>query len=170
MTLKKIILILALLCVSLNAKTAKPKMGCILAQQGKVTFEWAMYGDEKYAIQGKDNNVKYTAIKKEGHIFKEILVGSTVKTKLQGEELEAKIVHIQSKKRIGRGPRHGVIVFNITLNNISKDIPMVYFYEGGDMIATANIDMNHFKLSSKTKYCELKFGLHVYSVVCAIEH
>jgi hypothetical protein len=113
--------------------------------------------------------VNYKAIKKEGPIFKEILVGSIIKADFKDKKILAKITHIQSKKRIGRGPRHGIVEMEITLNDISKKIPMVYFYESGDMSMKSNINLKDFNLSKETVYTELDFGLHVYSVVCAIE-
>lgn len=167
--MKKVFLLIAFLSVSLFAQSKAPKMGCVLSQKGEVTLSWAEYGSEKYAVQGKSKEVKYIAIKKEGHIFKEILVGSIIEADFKDKKILAKITHIQSKKRIGRGPRHGVIEMNIKLNNISKNIPLVYFYEGGDMLMKSNINLKDFNLSNETTYTELSFGLHVYSVVCAIE-
>lgn len=167
--MKKILLILIFINIAVFAQSKAPKMGCILSQEGEVTLQWAQYGSEKYAVLGKSKEIKYTAIKKEGHVFKEILVGSTMEADFKDKKLFATITHIQSKKRVGRGPRHGVIEMNITLNDISKKIPMVYFYEGGDMLIKSNINLKEFNLSNKTLYTELSFGIHVYSVVCAIE-
>lgn len=167
--MKKVFLLLIFLSVVSFAQTKAPKMGCILSQEGKVTLQWSEYGSEKYAIQGHSKKVNYKAIKKEGHVFKEILVGSIIEADFKDKKLLAKITHIQSKKRIGRGPRHGIVEMEITLNNISKKIPMVYFYEGGDMSMKSNINLKDFNLSKETVYAELDFGLHVYSVVCAIE-
>jgi len=169
--MKKIFLLITFLSLFVYAeKTDKKvqKYGCLLSQKGKVTVNWAEYGNDKYAVQGEGKDVKYTAIKKEGNVFKEILVGSTIESTFKDKKLLAKITHIQSKKRIGRGPRHGVVVLNITLNEISKDIPMVYFYENGDLKIKSVINLNDFKLSSEIKYSELSFGIHIYSVVCAV--
>jgi len=166
---KKIILLFLVLGTLLHAKTPAPKMGCILSQEGKVTFDWSIYGDKRHALQGSNQNVNYNAIAKEGHMFKDILIGSTMTTTFQGKNLVAKFMLIKSKKRIKRGPRHGVIVLNITLNDISKDISTVYFYESGDMMMKDVINLKDFKMADKNKYVEFAFGLHVYSVVCAIE-
>jgi len=166
--MKKLILLLVISIASLHAGSPAPKMGCTLAQQGKVTFGWATYTESKYAIQGSDEDVKYTPIKKEGHIFAEILVGSTMQSSFESKELNAKILGIQSKKRVGRGPRHGIITMQVELNGITKTIPMVYFYKGGDMLMKSIVDLKDFHLSTSTKYSEFSFGLHVYSIVCAI--
>ncbi len=168
--MKKILLVLALLTACMYAKPTPPKMGCILSQQGEVTVDWSIYGDEKLANQGKSASVKYTAIKKEGINFNEILIGSTIQTKFQSKDLLAKFSHLKSKKRVGRGPRHGVIVFDITLNGTSKDLPTVYFYEKGDMTMKGLINLKDFKLSDKDTYSELVFKLKVKSIVCAMPH
>ena len=167
--MKKIFLVFILFATMIYAKTAAPKMGCILSQEGKVTFDWAIYGEKRHASQGDDANVKYNAIKKEGHMFKDILIGSTMTTTFMDKKLVAKFVLIKSKKRIKRGPRKGIVVLNITLNGISKHIATVYFYEAGDMMMKDVINLQDFKLSDDKKYAELAFGLHVYSVVCAIK-
>ena len=166
--MKKTLLILTLLLSWVYAKPTAPRMGCILSQQGEVTSNWTIYGDEKLGREGNSTQVNYTAIKKEGENFNEILVGSTIQVNMQDKKILAKIVHIQSKKRIKRGPRHGVIVLNITLNGVSKDIPTVYFYETGDMKMKGYINLKDFKLSDKDSYTELAFGLQIHSIVCAL--
>lgn len=167
--MKKLLLILLFISSIVQAQDKAPKMGCILSQEGEVSLQWAEYGSEKYAVLGKSKSVQYKAIKKEGHIFKEILVGSTIEADFKDKTLFAKITNIQAKKRIARGPRHGVIEMEISLNNITKTIPFVYFYESGDMLMKNNINLQEFKLSEKSIYSELSFRLHIYSVVCAIE-
>lgn len=167
--MKQILLLLVFLSIISHAQEKAPKMGCILSQKGEVSFNWSEYTDEKYAIESSSKTVKYTAIKKEGSNFKNILVGSTIETDFKGKKLLAKITHIQSKKRIERGPRHGVIEMNISVNNITKTMPFVYFYEAGDLLIKRNINLKEFNLSSKKMYAELRFEIHIYSVVCAVE-
>lgn len=167
--MKKIFLVLIFIGITLQAQTKAPKMGCLLSQKGEVSLQWAEYGSEKYALQGKSKKVNYKAIRKDGHMFKDILVGSIIEADFKDKNIIAEITHIQSKKRIGRGPRHGVVEMKLTLNNISKKIPMVYFYEGGDLQIKSNINLQDFKLTNKTIYSELSFDLHIYSIVCAIE-
>lgn len=166
--MKKILLVIALLFTYTYA-TKAPKMGCILAQQGEVVVNWTVYGDEKLGLEGNSTKVEFIAIQKDGTNFHEILVGSSIKADFQGKPLLAKFLHIQSKKRIARGPRHGIIVFNISLNGISKDVPTVYFYETGDMKMKGHINLKDFKLSDKDTYAELAFGLQIHSVVCAVK-
>lgn len=174
--MKNTILAFLILSTAIYAKPIAPKMGCILSQQGEVKANWTVYGNvEKHGIQGAFKNIKYKAIVKEGQNFKAILVGSTISmdtnsTNFQNKEIIAKITHIQSKKRIARGPRHGVIVFDISLNGVSKEIPMVYFYETGGMQIKGFINLSDFKLSKETTYTEISIGFSVNSIVCAIPH
>ena len=165
--MKKILLVIALLFTHTYA-TQAPKMGCILAQQGEVVVNWTVYGDEKLGHEGNSTNVEFIAIQKDGTNFHEILIGSSIKADFQGKPLLAKFLHIQSKKRIARGPRHGIIIFNISLNGVSKDVPTVYFYETGDMKMKGHINLKDFKLSDKDTYAELAFGLKISSLVCAV--
>jgi len=173
--MKKIILSLVALTALLYAKPIAPKMGCILSQQGEVKANWTAYTSEKLGIQGKFDNVKYKAIAKEGKNFKAILVGSTIgmdtnSTNFKNKPLLLRLKNIQSKKRIKRGPRHGVIVFNISLNGVEKDVPMVYFYETGDMKIKGFIDLSDFKLADETTYVEIVVELSINSIVCALPH
>ena len=85
--MKQILLLLVFLSIISHAQEKAPKMGCILSQKGEVTFNWSEYTDEKYALEGSSKTVKYTAIKKEGSNFKEILVGSTIQADFKGEKL-----------------------------------------------------------------------------------
>ncbi len=166
--MKQILLLLIFLSIISNASEKAPKMGCILSQTGEVTVKWSEYTDEKYAIENSSKTVKYTAIKKEGSNFKEILVGSTIQADFKGKKLLAKITHIQSKKRIGRGARHGVIEMEVRVNNITKTMPFVYFYEDGNLLIKRNVNLKEFNLSDEEIYAELSFGMHFDSLVCAI--
>ena len=167
--MKKISLVIMLLLFTYAFAKPAPKMGCILAQQGKVIVNWTVYGEEKLGQEGKSSKVEFITIQKEGTNFHQILVGSSIKADFQGKPLLAKFLHIQSKKRIARGPRHGIIIFNMTLNAVSNDVPMVYFYEKGKMRMKGHINLKDFKLSDKDSYTELSFGLDIHSIVCAVK-
>lgn len=166
--MKQILLLLIFLSIISHAQEKEPKMGCVLSQKGEVTFSWSEYGNEKYAIEDSSKAVNYTAVKKEGNNFNEILVGSTIETDFKGKKLLAKITHIQSKKRIAREARHGVIEMEVSVNNITKTIPFIYFYEDGDLLIKQNINLKEFNLTDEKVYAELRVALHIYSVVCAI--
>ena len=168
--MKNILLLLTFLMLSLNATSKPPKMGCILAQQGEVKLNWTVYGDKKLGEEANSTSVEFIPIQKEGQNFHEILVGSSIKADFQGKTLLAKFLHIQSKKRIARGPRNGIILLNISLNAVNKDVPMVYFYQTGNMNIKGHINLKDFNLSTKDTYVELIFDLHINSLVCAIPH
>jgi hypothetical protein len=168
--MKKILLALTFLMLSLNATSKPPKMGCILAQQGEVKLHWTVYGDKKLEDEANSTSVAFIPIKKEGQNFREILVGSSIKADFQGKTLLAKFLHIQSKKRIARGPRQGIVLFNISLNAVNKDVPMVYFYQTGEMNIKGHINLKDFNFSAKDTYVELVFDLHINSLVCSVPH
>ena len=168
--MKNILLLLTLLIATLNANPKPPQMGCILAQQGKVQVSWTRYGDKKLGIEANSTEVKFIPIQKEGKNFHEILIGSSIKSDFQGKSLVAKFLHIQSKKRIAKGPRRGLILFSIILNDIHKDIPMSYFYKKGNMNIRGYINLKDFNLSNKDTYVELVFDLYIHSIVCAVPH
>jgi len=168
--MKKILLALTFLILSLNATFKPPKMGCILAQKGEVKLHWTVYGDKKLGEEANSASVAFIPIQKEGQNFREILVGSSIKADFQGKTLLAKFLHIQSKKRIARGPRQGIVLFNISLNAVNKNVPMVYFYQTGEMNIKGHINLKDFNLSTKDTYAELVFNLHINSLVCAVAH
>ncbi len=167
--MKQILLLLVFLSIISYAQEKTPTIGCILSQKGDVAFNWSEYTSEKYALENSSKTVKYTAIKKEGSNFKEILVGSTIQADFKGKNLLAKITHIQSKKRIGRGARHGVIEMDISLNNITKTMPFVYFYKDGDLQLKRNINLKDFNLSNEKVYTELRFGIPIYFALCEVK-
>jgi hypothetical protein len=145
-------------------------MGCILAQQGKVTVHWTVYADALRGTESNSTQVDYIPIQKEGTNFNEILVGSIIKSTFQNKPFSAKLTHLQSKKRIARGPRHGLIIISLTLNKITQEIPMIYFYKKGDMQMKTHINLKTFNLSNTDTYAELALGLQIHSLVCAIPH
>jgi hypothetical protein len=167
--MKHILLLLIFLSIISHAEDKAPKMGCILAQKGDVIFNWSEYTSQKYALEVSSKAVKYTAIRKEGANFKEILIGSMLEADFKGKKLLAKITNIQSKKRIGRGPRHGLIEMDISVNNITKTIPFVYFYEDGKILLKRNVNLKEFNLSAKKMYAELRFEIPIYFALCEVK-
>ena len=171
--MKRLLLLLIILGSLLYAESKAPKMGCILAQQGEVKADWTVYGNKKLGVQGSFFNVKYRAKSKEGTNFKELFIGSSISmdtdsTEFQKNSLVAKIIHIQAKKRIAKGSRDGIVVFNITTNGISKNIPMIYTYNKGNMQIKGLINLKEFKLSKESRYSELSIKLQIHSIVCHV--
>lgn len=167
--MKQILLLLVFLSIITYAQEKVPTMGCILSQKGEVSFNWSEYTSVKYALENSSKKVTYTAIKKEGSNFNQILIGSTIQADFKGKKLLAKITYIQSKKRIGRGARHGVIEMDISVNNITKTMPFVYFYKDGDLQLKRNINLKEFNLSDEKLYSELRFGIPIYFALCEVK-
>lgn len=182
--MKKLLLTIMILSTALLAEGKVAKTGCILSQEGAVTVGWKAYKTAaKLGVGGIFDDVTYTAAKKEGKNFKEILIGSSVvintnsvNSKNEGrdkklvasffkllgaETISAKILDITQTSKKRERPRKGIITTNITMNGISKDVPMNYVYDKGAMKAEGFIDLFDFQaskaLTSINKAC---FDLH----------
>ena len=159
--------------------------GCTLVQSNDMNVTWKAYKTlAKLGVAGQFTGVSYTANKKEGKNFKELLVGSKVsidlnkidtknegrdKTlvkeffgKLNGKTIDGVIVSIKAdKKENGKRVYHGMVDVNITMNNKTLLIPMKYNYEKENFKAKGTIDLFDFSannaLSSINKSC---FDLH----------
>ncbi len=207
--MKKLLIVLVALVTFLNAELTAPKTGCILSQQGKVVVSWKAYKTPaKIGVGGVFNEVTYTAVKAEGKNFKEILVGSSVvidtnsvNSKNEGRDLKlvnsffklmgngkinAKIVDMTSNKRVKREPRTGSITVEISMNGVTKSVPMNYTYDKGLMTSEGFIDILDFSgsdaLSSINKACfdlhkgktwsdvAIGFELNIKAILCATKH
>ena len=158
--------------------------GCVLTQSDDMKVTWKAYKTlAKLGVGGEFTSVNYSANKKEGKNFEELLVGSTVsidiskidtknegrdKTlvesffgKLAGKTIEGKIVAIKAKKREKGKPYTGTLDVNITMNEKSLQVPMSYIYDKENFKADGIIDLFDFQaesaLSSINKSC---FDLH----------
>jgi hypothetical protein len=157
---------------------------CILSQDGALNVSWKAYKTpQKIGVGGIFDSVKYTAVAPKGNNFREILVGSTavidtasVNSKnsdrdaklvkfffeqMSSKNITAKIVDIKSNKRVRGKPKTGEMSVAITMNGVTKNIPMQYVFNKGDLSASGNIDLLDFSaskaLSSINKAC---FDLH----------
>jgi len=158
--------------------------GCVLTQSDDMKVTWKAYKTlAKLGVGGEFTSVNYSANKKEGKNFKELLVGSTVsidiskvdtknegrdKTlvenffgKLAGKTIEGKIVGIKANKREKGKPYTGTLDVNITMNEKSLQIPMLYIYDKENFKADGTIDLFDFQaesaLSNINKSC---YDLH----------
>jgi len=157
---------------------------CILSQDGAVNVSWKAYKTpSKVGVSGVFDNTKYTAIAPKGNNFREIFVGSSiiidttsVNSKNSGRDVKlvkfffeqmtsqnitAKIIDIKSDKRVRGKPKTGVMSVSVTMNGITRTVPMAYIFNKGDLQATGNIDLFDFSaskaLNSINKAC---FDLH----------
>jgi hypothetical protein len=80
---------------------------------------------------------------------------------MSSKNITAKIVDIKADKRVRGKPKTGVMSVAVTMNGITKNVPMNYTFNKGDLSATGNIDILDFSankaLSSINKAC---FDLH----------
>ncbi|WP_373003848.1 YceI family protein [Sulfurimonas sp.] len=181
----KFLIALVLVATMSYAEEMGTKGGsCILSQDGKVNVSWKAYKTPaKVGVGGIFDSVKYTAVAPKGNNFREILVGSSVvidtasvNSKNSGRDVKlvqfffeqmssknitAKIVDIKSNKRERGKPKTGVMSVAVTMNGVTKNVPMEYIFNKGDLSATGNIDLLDFSaskaLSSINKAC---FDLH----------
>ncbi|MCW8894967.1 YceI family protein [Sulfurimonas sp.] len=182
--MKKIIL-LSLMIIAMGASaSASAKSSCELSQVGAVNVSWEAYKTaSKAGVGGIFDSVKYTPIEKMGKNFSSILVGSTVSidttsvnTKNKGRDdtlvkfffeqmssknIDAKIVDIKADKRIKDAPRTGVVTIDVTMNSVTKSVPMKYSFSKGLFTAKGVIDILDFSaskaLNSINKAC---YDLH----------
>jgi polyisoprenoid-binding protein YceI len=206
--MKKIILSMMIMFGLTTSVAAAQKSGCILAQKGKVTVAWMAYKTPaKKAVSGVFESVKYTAVAKEGKNFREILVGSSVvidtksvnsKNKgrdaklvkfffeqMSGNTIDAKIVDIKADKKIKSKPRTGVVTLDITMNGVTKRVPMKYSFANSVFSAKGTIDVFDFSankaLASINKACfdlhqgktwndvTIAFTTHIEAVLCNVK-
>jgi len=159
------------LVLAFSVSLASGEMGtnkgsCILSQDGNVSVGWEAYKTpKKIGVHGTFKNVTYTAVAPEGNNFREILVGSSVvietlsvKTKFEHRDalvkfffeqipdsvIKAKIVDIKSDKRMRGKPKTGEMSVEITMNGVTKIIPMKYIFDNGDLSAKGHIELLDF--------------------------
>ena len=182
--MKKLLLTIMILSLSLFANTPVAKMGCVLSQTGDVIVGWTAYKTpSKKGVSGIFDTSTYTPANKEGKNFKEILVGSTlainttsINSENEGRDkklveqffklfstdiITAKITDIQAKSKETGKPKTGTIMIDINMNGVTKNIPMHYTFQKGTMHAHGFLDILDFQgskaLASINKAC---FDLH----------
>ncbi len=170
---------------SLSLAGTPASTGCVLVQPDSMNVTWKAYKTPaKIGVGGKFTAVKYIPASLEGKNFRELFVGSKVNidtTKIdsgnagrdvklvkfffgmmKNERIEATITDIQrTDKHVKGKPRTGTLTVEITMNGITKNVPMSYFYDKGKFDAKGTIDLMDFSagkaLSSINKAC---YDLH----------
>ena len=157
---------------------------CTLAQQGKLDVTWKAYKTPaKAGVGGNFTSVEYKAAAPEGKNFKTIFMGSkvTIDTNsvnskheardatlvksffkvMAGDKITGTIVNVESRKREKGKPKVGVMTVEMTMNGVTKNVPMKYSFDNGKLEANGFIDLLDFNalgaLSSINKAC---FDLH----------
>ncbi len=168
--MKKLLFSMAVLSSLIYAGEATKKPSCILSQEGAVEINWKSYKTAaKIGVGGSFDDVSYTAIKKEGKNFKEILVGSSVTIYtnkvnskhedrdlkltnsffniLNDKKITAKIIEIKAQEKEMNKPKTGTLIVEITMNGVTKKVPLKYIHDKGIMRADGFIDILDFKAS-----------------------
>jgi hypothetical protein len=166
------IVLSALLAMSLlQAEEMNPSKGsCSLSQEGALSVNWKAYKTaSKIGVGGAFDNVSYTAAAPSGKNFREIFVGSTVLIdeksvnsknegrdqklvafffeQMVGESISAKIVDINSNKPMKGEPKTGTFITEVTMNGVTKTVPLAYSYDMGVLTAKGVIDLFDFSAS-----------------------
>ncbi len=181
----KILLSLIVSATLAWAGQSAPKMHCTLIQEGPVTVHWKAYKTPaKVGVGGVFDKVDYQSPKKSGINFSEILSGATVTIdkksvnsknegrdaklvkfffdQMKGDTITARIIDLQPGKRERGKPKTGNMTVAVTMNGITREVPMHYTYDQGTLEAWGVIDLFDFSasaaLQSINKAC---FDLHL---------
>ena len=179
----KLLLSMMLAVTFINA-SEKKSGHCELSQIGDVKVGWSAYKTPaKLAVSGTFDEVAYRAVAPKGVNFHDIFVGSTLNIdtrsvnsknasrdmklvsfffkQMSSTTIKAKITDIKANKRERGKPRTGTWFVDITMNGVTKNIPMNYTYNEGKLDANGFIDILDFSankaLSSINAAC---FDLH----------
>ena len=178
--MKKLFISIMILSLALFADIPAPKSGCVLSQKGAISVGWTAFKTPaKKGVGGLFDILHYTPAQKEGKNFKEILVGATltidttsVNSHNKGRDkklvtqffrlftsdtITAKITDIKATSKKSGKPKTGTIMIDITMNGITKNVPLTYSYDKGVMEANGYIDLFDFQgekaLASLNKAC-----------------
>jgi len=165
------------LCVSGTFSLADT--GCIAVDEQTVNVSWKAYKTPaKIGVSGIFDDVIYSAATKEARDVSTLLLDASVTIDTQkvnsknegrdlklvnnffkmmnNEKITAKVISVKEDKE-----EAGTMIIDISMNGITKHIPMNYTYEKGLVKAVGYIDIFDFKaskaLSSINKSC---FDLH----------
>ena len=141
--------------------------GCILTPKKGIVVNFEAYKTPlKIGVSGTFDKFLYIPNLPSGKNFREIFVGSSVLIdtssvnsqnkgrdnklvkfffdKMVSTSIEAKIVDYKPNKRYKGKPKTGLFMVKITMNGVTKTIPMKYSYSKGKMQAKGVIDIFDF--------------------------
>lgn len=140
---------------------------CSYSQEGNMIVNFEAYKTpDKIGVKGAFDSVEFKPAKLSGEKLSDIFVGSSVviNTKsvnsnnkkrdaklmkfffdnLKSENIKGKITEIQPDKTLSDKSKTGVFIANITMNGVSKDIPLKYTYSNDILTAIGTIDILDF--------------------------
>jgi polyisoprenoid-binding protein YceI len=157
---------------------------CSYSQEGNMVVNFEAYKTpDKIGVKGVFESVDFKPAKLSGDELEDIFVGSSVliDTKsvnsnnekrdaklmkfffgnLKSEYIKGKITKMQHDKALNGKSKSGVFIVNITMNGVSKDVPMKYTYANDVVTAIGTMDILDFNgnkaLSSINEAC---YDLH----------
>ncbi|QOY51059.1 YceI family protein [Candidatus Sulfurimonas baltica] len=168
----------------LNAGQSASTNGCELSQVGDFGVNFTAFKTpSKLGVGGGFDSVNYKTASLSSKSLQELFVGSSVDIDTKsvnsknpardakliesffyvmiGKNIGAKIIAIVDDKTAKKGEKKGSLIVEIKMNNIIKEVPMKYTYNGEVFEAEGVIDLFDFNankaLYSINKAC---FGLH----------
>ena len=161
------LLMLVVVSSALEEMGLKASGGCVLTQKESVVVNFTAYKTPlKIGVSGTFDKVLYKPKSSSGKNFRELFVGSSVVIDTSSvnsynkdrdnklvksffdnmlfKTIEAKIVEYKSDKRYKGKPKTGLFMVEITMNGVTKTIPMRYSYFKGKMEAKGVIDIFDF--------------------------
>ncbi len=153
------------------ATETKPKMHCTLSQEGPVKISWKAFKTPlKIGVGGMFSHVEYTPAKKEGINFAEILTGASVTIdqasvdsgnkgrdaklvkfffeQMAGKQITGKIVSVKHDPIVRGKPKTGILDIELTMNGITRKVPMHYRFDQGRLSAEGTIDLFDFNANN----------------------
>ena len=144
---------------------------CTFSQPDNVDVTWKAFKTPlKLGVGGHFTNTDFKAASLKAPMLKTLLVGSTVtiavasvdsKNKgrdekllndffkqMAGPDITAKIVAL---KKGETAKNSGVLTASVTMNGVTRDVPMTYSFSQGKLAANGVIDLSDFKAQSALK-------------------
>jgi len=154
---------------------------CSFSQPSEVDVTWKAFKTPlKKGVGGHFTKLNYSSSVKSAHSLNELLAGANVTIdvasvdsknagrdvkllndffkKMVGPDIKAKIV---SLKRDENARKTGLVIISVSMNGVTREVPMHYAFNGGVLSANGVIDLIDFKattaLQSINKAC---YALH----------
>jgi polyisoprenoid-binding protein YceI len=169
--------------LSLATETKAP-MVCTLTHAGPVSVTWTAFKTPmKAGVGGTFDKIAFTPLHKSGKNFNELFKGATLTINetsvnsgnkgrdaklikyffdmMEGAEIHAKVINIQSESNEKGKPKTGIMTTEITMNKVVKVVPLKYVYDQGKLRATGTIDLFDFKAAPALQALNIAcFDLH----------
>lgn len=169
------------IALSLILALGLAQANCSFSQPSEVDVTWKAFKTPlKKGVGGHFKQVNFASSVKSSKSLDTLLAGSTVNIEVAsvdsknpgrdvkllnsffkqmvGPDIKAKIV---SLKRDKDARKTGIVTISVTMNGVTKDVPMYYSFSNGELTANGVIDLIDFKatkaLQSINKAC---YALH----------